>query len=65
MEFVKEEEEGGRAMLSAGKADWRMSARLVPVQFSLAAVSLTCVISSVRLEKELTLGCNGPHVNNK
>lgn len=30
----------------SGRADCKMSARLVPMQFSLAAVSLTNVISS-------------------
>lgn len=32
--------------VSAGRADCKMSARLVPEQFSFAAVSLTCIISS-------------------
>lgn len=41
-----DEEEFEGMWLSAGRADCKMSAKLVPVQFSLAAVSLTWVISS-------------------
>lgn len=42
LEDVGQEPEGG----VSGRADCKISARLVPVQFSLAAVSLTNVISS-------------------
>lgn len=42
LDDVGQEPEGG----VSGRADCKMSAKLVPVQFSLAAVSLTNVISS-------------------